>query len=35
MSNTEYGQLFVRAAFPALIDLSINPVEYQEPVDII
>ena len=35
MSNVEYGQLFARVSFPSLRNLSVNPVEYQEPVEII
>jgi len=31
MRNVEYGQLFVRVTFPSLINLTVDPVEYQEP----
>ena len=31
MSNVEYGQLFARVTFPSLRNLTIDPLEYQEP----
>jgi hypothetical protein len=35
MANVEYGSLFVRVTFPSLSNLSIDPVEHQEPVEIV
>jgi len=35
MGNVEYGQLFAQVTFPSLGNLSVNPVEHREPVEIV